>query len=156
MDILGSVEWRSMGGVSIAHARPAPRLRIGHTHGQFVIEGYYMRSFAQGIRVGRRPEPYNESDVLGGLAYVRYQLSGPHKDIGVYLDAGIGLHFSSRRTRDLESIINSTPMLGAGLVFNKGPHEILLGLRYLHVSNGGTVGHNRGQNGLYLMVSFRF
>jgi hypothetical protein len=75
---------------------------------------------------------------------------------GVYADIGFGVQFVDRVTFDLQSTINTTPMLGFGGVFRAGKEEVLIGLRWLHVSNGGRVKPNRGDNILFFTFGIRF
>jgi len=57
---------------------------------------------------------------------------------------------------DLTSKINSTPMLGIGISWDTGQGEGSLGIRFLHISNAGTVQPNQGQNQLFLVYTWRF
>ena len=149
--IISSHDVRTGGGFALSYARREPRLRIGSARGQLVLEGYYHDTSDRGVR----GDPATFTNAVGALVYIRDRLP-INKSTDLYFDIGIGVQYVDQRTRDLDSSINSTPMLALGAAFNKGRHETLVGLRYLHVSNAGTVGDNRGQNGFYLTVGFRF
>ena len=77
-------------------------------------------------------------------------------NVGFYADIGWGIQFANHHTDDLDSATNSTPYAGIGLAFRMDHTEALLGVRLLHISNGGTKGANSGQNELLFMLSFRF
>jgi hypothetical protein len=70
-----------------------------------------------------------------------------------FIEPGIGLQDQSHTSRDLPSNLNSTPIINAGR-FLRADHREFIGVRWLHISNGNTTRHNRGQNQMMLMVGF--
>lgn len=93
---------------------------------------------------------------IGGLAYGRWFWPHDELDRKMFFDLGWGFQYASHPTFDLDTRINSTPILGFGALFPMGPREFLLSLRLLHISNGGTDKPNRGQNEILLIMGVRF
>lgn len=148
--ILGTSDIRQGGGLGISFAYPANWLLIKPYRTEMVFEAYTMYTQSTGVvNFGASP-----TWSLGGLAYARY--SGPHTDhVQPYVEIGWGLNYSTARTRDLDSTFNSTPMIGAGIRIPDRNTEWMIGIRLLHLSNGGTYGSNRGQNYLLFHASVR-
>jgi hypothetical protein len=65
-------------------------------------------------------------------------------------------HDCSHASFDLDSQVNSTPVMGVGALFPVGNREFLLEGGLLHISNGGTKKPNRGQNQFILTLGVRF
>jgi hypothetical protein len=150
--ILGSEDPRFGGGLSYAYGGPEKRFTKGNVTGQLVYEGYIDRTQSN----GGDGFSGNSTYALGGLAYGRWYWPLDHLGNGVYADLGWGLQIADRTTLDLESSINSTPVAGFGGVFRDGKKEYLIGLRFLHISNGGLVKPNFGQNEVFLTLGFRY
>lgn len=51
---------------------------------------------------------------------------------------------------------NSTPALGVGMVVPIGGTDVQFGVRWKHISNGGTKGDNKGENYFLFLVGLRF
>ncbi|HJP83652.1 MAG TPA: acyloxyacyl hydrolase [Fimbriimonadaceae bacterium] len=152
--ILGSEDRRTAFGMGIASGKREPRFYFRNfkdANAELVYEAYYDRSSSRGAS-GEGP---NKSDSYGLLAYGRYRWPARH-GLGLYLTAGWGVQYTNRTSVDLDSHINSTPMLGFGVSWSTPKGEASIGLRLLHISNAGTVGNNQGQNQLFLVSSWKF
>ena len=138
-------------GVGLAYGRNEPRFAIPGANSELVYEAYYDQTRSPGAS-GQGP---NSSYSYGVLAYARYRWP-KKRGWGLYATAGWGLQYTDRTSVDLDSHINSTPMLGLGVAFDTGDGEGTIGLRFLHISNAGLVGRNQGQNQLFLVYSWNF
>jgi len=152
MPFLGSEDPREIHGFGIQYAHPGSRkLRFKQYLPEVIHEVYYHRSASPGVDI----DPPNKVDALGILSFARYR--GEYKDgVAFYFDIGAGLHYADQRTVDLSSRLSSTPMLGIGVSVRDHRQELLIGLRFLHISNAGLVGNNQGQNQVLITVGFRF
>jgi hypothetical protein len=148
--ILGTSDIRQGAGLGISFSYPSNWLLIKPYRSELVFEAYSLYTQSIGaVNFGASP-----TWTFGGLAYARY--SGPQTDqMQPYVEIGWGLNYSTARTRDLDSTFNSTPMIGAGVRFYSNSTEFTVGIRLLHLSNGGTYGSNRGQNYLMIHASVR-
>jgi hypothetical protein len=149
--VLGSQDIRQGGGLAIAYSRPEPLFSTSRVPGQLVWEAYLDRTYSVNERE-RSPDTH----AFGVLAIARWYSNQDQYGQGFYYGGGWGLQFADRASIDLDSKVNSTPMLEVGTTFPVGRSEILIGLRFLHVSNAGTVGDNNGSNQLFLTVGLRF
>jgi hypothetical protein len=149
---LGSEDPRELYGFGIQYAHPSSRkLRFKQYHPEVVHELYYHRSSSPGVDI----DPPNRVDAVGLLTFARYRSA--YKDgVAFYLDIGGGLHYTDQRTVDLSSRLSSTPLLGLGISIRDPKNELLIGLRYLHISNAGLEGNNQGQNQIMITIGFRF
>lgn len=147
--VLGSEDHRRANLIGVQYSKPERKFRYRSYKGELVLEGYYLSSRGGGID----NVPPDRTDAFGALAMARYVFP---RRIRSYLEAGWGLQLANRTTIDLSSRLNSTPVLGAGVILDAGTGQIYVGVRYLHISNGGTVGNNQGQNQLHLMLGYRF
>ncbi len=150
--ILGSQETRFNGGFSVGYGKPEPRFKIGALTAQLVLEGYKYQTMLQSSG-GASPR---DTTNYGLMALARYRWNMDEGGNGVYADIGFGVQVVNRLTFDLQSNLNTTPMLAVGGIFKAGDNEIMVGLRLLHISNGGTVKPNRGDNILFFTFGFRF
>lgn len=151
ISILGSEDRRTGFGVGFGYGRQEPRFAIKGLRSQLVYEGYYDHTSSRGAS-GFGP---NQAESFGVLAYGLWRWP-PKGGLGLYAAAGWGLQYTNRTSVDLDSKINSTPMIGLGVSWDTGKGEGSIGLRMLHISNAGTVGRNQGQNQLYLVYTWRF
>lgn len=151
MTILGSEDRRTGFGLGIGFGRPEPQFRIRGIRSQLVCEAYYDHTSSRGAS-GFGP---NQADSFGLLAYGLWRWP-KKRGLGLYATAGWGLQYTNRTSVDLDSKINSTPMLGLGVSWDTGGGEGSIGLRFVHISNAGFVGRNQGQNQLYVVYSWRF
>ncbi len=150
MIVLGSEEKRQGLGVALQWTRPEPRFKLFNQPGLLVWEAYSYASW------GHQPTGPNRSTVaIGGLAMGRYVYGKPNKP-RVFWEAGWGLQGITKRTYDLDSPVNSTPVLGVGALIPFGDRDLIASVRWLHVSNGGTRNTNHGQNQLFVMFGIRF
>ena len=148
--VLGSEDIRQGGGFSIAYERPERRFRYGSNGAKLVWEVYADRSHS----INHPSSPNTRA--YGVLASARWFGNHDARGQGFYFGLGWGLQYADRTSWDLDSKINSTPMLEFGTTFPVMRREFQVGFRYLHASNAGTVGDNQGSNQLYLTVGFRF
>lgn len=147
---LGSEDIRQGFSLNLAHATPCPRLRFRKTPGQLVLEAYANRTGSTNER--RSPDTY-----AGGLlAMARYEGRRDENGQGYYLSLGWGVQFESKRSIDLDSPTNSTPVIEVGTIFPLGQEELMIGARWLHISNAGLVGRNQGANYFLLTAGIRF
>ncbi len=151
MTILGSEDRRTGFGVGLGYGRREPRFHVKGLTSGLVYEAYYDHTSSRGAS----GFPPNEAESFGVLAYGLWHWQASKK-FGIYGTAGWGLQYTNRTSVDLDSKINSTPMVGLGVTWGMGKTEAAIGLRVLHISNAGFVGNNQGQNQLYLVYSLRF
>ena len=151
MTILGSEDRRTGFGVGFGYGRPEPRFHMRGVRSQLVYEAYYDHTSSRGAS-GMGP---NQAESFGLLAYGMWRWP-PRRGFGLYATAGWGLQYTNRTSVDLDSKINSTPMLGLGVSWDTGRGEGSIGIRFVHISNAGLVGNNQGQNQLYLVYGWRF
>lgn len=147
LTVLGSEDPRNARGFGVElETGPESRLRWGSRPGSLVLSAYWSYSHSQGIR----NDAANSYQAYGVLAAGRYRWRAGQ--VRLFGDVGLGIQMLSHQSRDLDSKINTTPVLDLGLEFDCG----LLGVRLLHVSNAGVVGGNEGQNQLFLFVAASF
>lgn len=152
IQIFGSEDGRFGGGLSYAYGQPEPRFSTGQIKAQLVYEGYIDHTESNGGSGFSR----NATFGFGGLSYGRWRWPMDQYGNGVYFDLGLGLQLATQPTLDLESVLNSTPVMDFGGVFRDGHNEYLIGFRFLHISNAGTVRPNYGQNELFFTLGFRY
>ncbi len=146
--VFGSSDPRTTGGGGIGYTfGNVARLRWGKHHGELNMEAYYDYSKSNGVK----KFPANSSSGYGLIAYSRYYWT-PKDAPDSFLDIGWGVQFLSQASHDLESKVNSTPFIGFGIVMGKDHPRAYVGARFMHISNGGTVGNNQGQNQIFFLV----
>lgn len=148
--ILGSQDIRNSYGLHVQWTKADPRLSFRQNKAQLVSELYYMHS-AGGRPNRTRDIQYN----FGILALGRFEL-GASGTLHSYWECGWGLQYINRTGPDINLHFNSTPCLGAGLVFPTSRGDLWLGARYLHISNAGLKRPNQGQNWLQVMLGASF
>lgn len=149
--ILGSEDIRRGGGFAIQYSRSEPRFTIWKKKAKLVLEANYANTVG-GNKFEWSPD---RTQALGALALIRFETRPTH-GLSTYIEAGWGFQYADKLTIDLPSRWNSTPTLGAGIMLPLRDREIYIGIRWIHISNGGTVGNNPGQNQILGMVGFRF
>lgn len=149
--ILGSDEIRRGGGIFLQYERREPKFVFPKGVGDLVFEGYYATTF--GGPVG------DDADVrlntVGLMAMARWRWPQKQRGVSIFTDLGWGLAWGDRTTVDLDSHVNSTPVLDFGLSIGPKDRELLVGVRYLHLSDGGLKGRNQGQNQFHLFLAKR-
>jgi hypothetical protein len=148
--VLGAEDIRQGGGLSIAYAKPEPRFRFRSTRAQLVLEAYTDRTHS--VNEPKSPD----TKAFGVLAMARWHGRRDQYGQGFYFDLGWGFQLADRRTIDLDSRLNSTPVIDLGTTFPLGRQELMVGLRFLHASNAGLVGRNQGSNQFFLTAGVRF
>lgn len=152
MVVLGSQDPRSGSGFGFAYdTGPARHLRRGSRPGNFVIEAYYDVTRSPGVK----STPPNSSQAWGTIGYGRYTWGFRNTTRG-FFDIGWGLQYVSRKSRDLSSKLNSTPVFDLGMEIGRERPGVHLAIRYLHISNAGTVRKNKGENELFFLVQVPF
>lgn len=148
--ILGSEEDLMGVMLGLQYEVPRARLRFWRADARPVVEVNY-----QNLTGGPNDGTPNGRLVTGGilgLARFRSPLEG---ETAWVTGLGWGLQYGDRATRDLDSRLNSTPVVELGLSMGKPTREVLLMVRFLHVSNAGLKGSNQGQNQTYIYVAIR-
>jgi opacity protein-like surface antigen len=145
--ILGTDEVREGVGAAYGFGRANPRLRIGGVPAQLVHTIHVMRGYGEVDR--------DIATSVGYEAVARYRFRTNGK-VGAYMDVGWGLEYTDRLSPDIDSHWNSSPMLAAGVAIKQPAGEVMIGLGWYHVSNGGTHKPNLGQNYIMLVLGFRY
>lgn len=151
LPVLGSQDERTGFFVHYQAVRPEKRLTLWGKNLKLALETNISYSYGGGWRFRHRDQALS----VGIAAIAKYEVIGPSRR-GSYFEMGWGLNYASRRTWDLNTLLNSTPLLGAGITFPYRQDSVgYLGLRVFHISNAGTYGSNQGQNQLCLFTAFR-
>lgn len=148
---LGGEDTRSGFIIGAQYSRPDPRVTFRGKEGEFILDTYFLRT--RGQQIDEHPSEF--ANALGVVATARYWFGSqdhPHW----FLDAGLGIQIQDKTSVDLDTYINTTPVLGVGYVFPAGDTEMQVQLRFMHISNGGTNPPNQGQNHLQLLLGARF
>ncbi len=148
--ILGSQDSRRGLGFAYQFVKPEKRFDFRQVRAEMVYEVYAHRSWG-----GRKGRVRNTQNNFGIAGLARYEQGKPGKSRSFW-EAGWGLQLVDRTSQDIDTRLNSTPMIGAGWIHSQGGNETYYSLRYFHISNAGTKGSNQGQNWLQLMVGLRF
>lgn len=148
--ILGSEELRYGYTLGLQYEVPKTKLRILGHNAKLVLEGYYGNN-SRGVLDLEPPSRLINAGILAFYRFRKY-LDGQTDYI---IDIGWGLAYGSQRTRDLDSRLNSTPSVSLWISHGPRDREVMYGLRFMHISNAGTVGHNQGQNQVYFAFGFR-
>jgi hypothetical protein len=148
---LGSEDIRRGGYYGLQYAKPEPRFTVWNHRAQMVLEGYYMFTKGQGFDL----EPVNHLHQFGGLISARYWA---RQDRGLerYIEFGWGLTYGDQTTRDLDTQILSTPMIGVGTVVPIEGEELFLSARFFHISNAGFGEANQGSNQFHFLFGYRY
>ncbi|MFN3684903.1 MAG: acyloxyacyl hydrolase [Fimbriimonadaceae bacterium] len=146
---LGSEDKREAIAFGLGYSRPDPKMKAGTRPGNLDLFLYYEKSWS----TARESIPNVATDAVGILALASYEDMWT-KEVGTYLRVGWGLQLQNKPSNDLDSELNSSPVLGFGMIF-RFRTEIRVGVDYLHLSNGGTVGRNLGQNQLMVSLTVR-
>lgn len=149
--LFASYDRRLTGGVGLYYARPEKRFRLAHMNGELIVGAYYANSHSNGVD----NDPPVTTHAFGALAFGRWKFAADERSY-VYADVGWGLQMASRSTTELDSTLNSTPFVGLGVGIDARGSEVLLGARFIHLSNGNTTGRNIGQNQLWFTLGFKF
>lgn len=146
--VIGSKDNRTLTGLGASYSfGKQARLRWGSQPGELMGELYY--DLSQGPRWGTHPE--NSAQAWGLLALARYYWTQPGSP-KMFADIGWGVQHAGVKTRDLSSKLNSTPFFDLGVLIGSDHTRSLVGVRFMHVSNGGAVRRNKGQNEIFLFV----
>jgi hypothetical protein len=146
--VFGSSDPRvaSGGGVTYSFGDQS-KLRSGPHTGELIGELYYDYSKSNGVK----EFPANSSSAFGLLLMSRYRWKGADAP-SLFFDIGWGVQSLSRTSHDLESKINSTPVIDFGFIVGPDHERGFVGARFMHISNAHTVGNNQGQNQFFLLI----
>jgi hypothetical protein len=147
---LGTQNKRNAYGVGYGVSMKPPRW-LSAAGNELLLMGYFHTSMDLEDRKGFA----KTANSIGTLAILRYPSVRTGRG-NIYFDLGVGLYYANHSTLDLDSKLNSTPMIGLSFGFNRGNIEYLLGARLLHISNAGTKGKNLGSNQLLFTFGIRF
>lgn len=149
--IFSSEDLRQGIGIAVDYAMPYRRLRFRSNKGELVLEAHYDFSASKGFS-GRPPDT---ADGYGLMAFGRYR-GHSRKGTALYVELGWGFYYAPKLTLDLDNHFNSTPTIGLGAVMRSPTgNESFLGLRLMHVSNGGLAKGNQGQNRLQVTLGVK-
>ena len=149
--VLGSEQIRRGGFYAVSLSTDWNGLRYASQDGQFVVRGYYMFSKGSEFRGG----PVFNMHTVGLTASARYW-NELIKGTDTYLELGWGLAFNNMVTRDLDTRLLSTPVIGLGMVIPGTDAKYSLSVRWFHMSNAGTRGNNQGLNMVHYGLQVRF
>jgi hypothetical protein len=149
--VLGSQDSRVAFGFDYGYGRPEPRFQRGSVLAQIVYEAYYDQSSGLPLAGSNL-----HTDALGGLGIGRWFWPRDSQNRSMYFDLGWGFQYANHPSFDLDTKWNSTPITGFGALFPTGSREFMVGVRYLHISNGGTDKPNRGQNQILFTIGVKF
>ncbi len=146
--IMGSEDIRHGWCLGAIYAKPEPRFSNSWESGDLAYAAYITETHSTRNISGRH------SDGVGLIAmmHVHRMLT---ESWGYYYSLGWGLQYVSKASVDLDSQLNSSPVLGFGVISFWGKREIRIGFDYLHLSNAGLQGSNQGQNQLFFSVATR-
>lgn len=147
---LGTQNKRNVFGVSYSVGMKPPRW-LSAAGNELILMGYFHTSIDQ----ENRAKFAKTTNSIGTLAILRYPSVRTGRG-NLYFDLGVGLNYANHSSLDLDSKLNSTPMIGLSYGFQRGANEYLLGVRLLHISNAGTKGKNLGSNQLLFTLGMRF
>ncbi len=150
-DVLGSEDVRRGGTYAIGIARPEKRFTYKGSEAQIVWSGYYMFTKGAGFE-GVAVDHMHSYGFNVGARYWNHFWKGGN----TFVDMGWGLAYNNKSTRDLDTRLVSTPYLGIGAAFEIGSVPVISGIRWFHMSNGGTKGNNQGSNQIQYWVGVRF
>jgi hypothetical protein len=114
-------------------------------------EGYYMVTKGGADFMAGPNISHHYGVMVIGRYFERYS-----KSARAYVEGGWGLQYTNRLTHDIDSLWNSTPMIGTGFIVPVDGDELIFSLRYFHISNAGTAGDNEGLNFFQFQVGYRF
>lgn len=149
--VLGSGDQRTGFLFAANYVKPEPLAKFEGAEGQFVYTLYYMKTRGKGI-VGQDLPVLHSYGLMVTSRYWGHFIRG----LDTYFEFGWGLVFNNVATRDVDSKINSTPVIGVGAAVPILESELLLAIRYYHQSNAGLEGTNRGLNSINFSVGIRF
>lgn len=148
--LIGSQERRVVLGAALRGGRIDPRLSLDRLPGRLLYE--VNTTYSNGSRKGRPRNTYFTVSTLALLHY-RFPL---HGGVRFYSEVGWGLLVTNRISTDINNALNSTPVVGVGVVIPSRGDELFLGVRFTHISNAGTNLPNKGQNQVVLTLGWRW
>ena len=150
-DWLGSEDTRRGGYYAVNFSKREPRFHFWGYDAEMDLEAYYMVTKGGADFIAGPNTSHHYGLLLIGRYYQKYA-----KSSRAFLEGGWGLQYTNRLTHDLDSMWNSTPMIGGGIVVPFSSWELMLSVRYFHISNAGTAGDNEGLNFFQFTVGARF
>lgn len=150
-DWLGSEDTRRGGLYSVSRSQREPRLHFWGYDAELDYEAYYMFTKGGADFMAGPNSSHHYGLLLVGRYYQKYA-----KSARAFVEGGWGLQYTNRLTHDLDSLWNSTPLVGAGVIVPFERYELMLSVRYFHISNAGTAGDNEGLNFFQVRFGLRF
>lgn len=147
---VGSQDIRNGAYIGIEFSKAEPRFRYWRRDAELAVEGYYMNTSG----VVFQESPFTRANNFGVAVMGRFWNRDPQA-IRAYLEIGWGIDYIDRKTYDLDGNINSSPVAGIGTVIHIAEAELLIGVRYKHLSNAGTNVPNRGENYILFLLGTR-
>jgi hypothetical protein len=150
-DWLGSEDTRRGAMYSVSMSHREPRLHFWGYDAELDYEAYYMFTKGGADFMAGPNSSHHYGVLLTGRYFQKYA-----KSSRAFVEGGWGLQYTDRLTHDLDSLWNSTPMVGAGIVVPFERTDLVISVRYFHISNAGTAGDNEGLNFFQLRFGLRF
>lgn len=145
--VIGSEDTRRGGYYAVGLERPEPRLTYRGSRGTLQVEGYYLFTKGGGLD-GHPVDRMHSYGLLATAKYPNHWIKGWN----THLDLSFGVVYNNITTQDLDSHLNTTPSIGAGVTFGRFDFTV----RWYHASNGGTDGNNQGTNQIQYLISVKF
>jgi hypothetical protein len=150
-DWLGSEDTRRGAMYSFSYSHPEPRLHFWGYDAELDIEPYFMFTKGGADFIAGPNSSFHYGVLLIGRYFQHYTHA-----TRAFVEGGWGLQYTNRLTHDIDSLWNSTPMLGVGFIVPFKGEELMFTVRYFHISNGGTAGDNEGLNFFQFSAGLRF
>lgn len=151
MTILGSQDRRAGIEVGIQHRQAMPLRMLQFARSEMVFEGYHVFSKGGGIYEFGPDRTFGYGALIHGRWLFKSGQAGE-----AFFEIGWGFQIQDTRTHDMGSRLNSTPTVGIGWVGTSGRVNPMITLRIMHISSGGFVPRNLGQNQLQLLFGLSF
>jgi hypothetical protein len=135
----------------ITYVKPEPRWRYKSNPAQAIYGVYYIHSRSAALD-GNPPSTMDTFGIKLGARYWNEWIPG----INTFFDIGWGLAYSQRTTQDLPNQINSSPFFGIGTIIPAGNTELILAIRWHHISNAATNNDNQGFNAIQYTIGVKF
>lgn len=150
--ILGSQDNRVGLTLGLQIAKREKRFSYDNHPVDLVWDFSINHSYGGGWNLRPRDKSWNAAVMVLG----RRTFPTKNKQCKWFVELGWGLNLATRRTFDLDSTLNSSPIGGVGYEFPYYGKSAVVAIRLNHISNAGLVGANQGQNQLQFLMGIRF
>ncbi len=150
-DWLGSEDTRRGAMYAVSRSKHEPRLHFMGYDADLDVEAYYMFTKGGSDFIAGPNSSHHYGVLFTGRYFQHYA-----KSARAFVEGGWGLQYTNRLTHDLDSLWNSTPMLGMGIIVPFDKKDLMISVRYFHISNAGTAGDNEGLNFIQFRFGLRF